>query len=248
MVVCSVAPFFAAVLLAVFSLVPYIQARKLCEIIRAGNTKDAVAYSEKIWNVNAYSAPLMFRWFYNIVGEDIQLPLVEACKAGNYDVTVALLKRGADPNRYLDGNRSPIEATAVSGAENRLDIITQLLEYGANVDACGSGHSALFVELRSYMYRRAYSDTDIHNTQQILLLLLRYGAAPSDDRGNTILHYLAGASDSLLLQVFTKQYPELVNEQNHKGETPLHWAINRGVADNATCLINNGASPNLVDQ
>lgn len=224
----------------------YIQTYHLCNLILDGKTNEAIRQIEHINDVNAYSAPLFLHRGLNIVGISVRQPLVEACRAGNYDIVIALLNKGADPNKHLKGGWSPIEAALLRRNPNRLDIIKELILHGANVDFCGSGDTALFNELQTIMYTTP-SSNDIEATRLILDLLLDNGASPTDDRGNSIVHYVSYVKDSTLLDYIIDKYGYSIDTKNNNGKTPLMWAINSKAVDNVEFLLAAGADPNAKD-
>lgn len=180
------------------------------------------------------------RNLYNVAETDIEIPLVTACRNGNYDVVSALLDKGADPNKFLEGNWSPIEAAFLSRSEDRLEIAKELAAHGANVDLYGGRQSALFVELSYLIYSEAISDKDSALIAESVIWLLDKGALPSDDQGNTVIHYLAFAGEVALLETLSAEYGDLLNAQNNKGETPLMWAIKGNSLEGTEFMLNSG--------
>lgn len=233
--------------IAVYEISTYVQSSKLCDLIQRGDTEKALSTISHMQNVNQYSSPLFIRKLLNIVSCDIELPLVEACRAGNYDIVIALLEKGADPNRYLDGGWSPIEATFIQPNAYRFDIAQALLKYGADVDLCGSGDTALFNELQHLIYSDSIADAELQVIQQSIELLLNHGAFPFDDKGNSIIHYLSYAQAKDLLSNIVNKYGYEIDVKNNIGETPLMWAIEGESLENVRFLLNSGANSKSVD-
>ena len=203
----------------------HIQSAKLCSMINAGSTESAIEYIGKVADVNEYSAPLWTRRILSMVETDLELPLVTACEKGDIQVVQALLEHGADPNQYLDGNWSPMEATFISNKPNRLAIAKLLIQYGADVDAYGSHMSGLFHELLRYAYSTSDTTEELEEHKACILFLLNSGAAPIDDGGNTIMHYACRSNHVDFISTLTTDYGELLDYKNHQDKTPLMWAI-----------------------
>ena len=160
-----------------------------------------------------------------MVEEDLELPLVTACREDDIQVVQALLEHGADPNQYLDGNWSPMEATIISNKPNRLAIAKLLIQFGADVDAYGSDMSGLFNQLVHYSF--STNDVKIKEQEECIILLLRSGASPIDNYGDTIMHYVCTTDHIEFISTLAEDYSELLDYRNYKDETPLMWAINR---------------------
>lgn len=225
----------------------YVQTSRLCDSIQCGDTENALLIISRMKNVNQYSSPLFTRKLFNIVSCDIELPLVEACSAGNYDIVIALLEKGADPNRYLDGGWSPIEASFIKPNSYRVDIAQALLQYGADVDLCGSGNTALFNELRHLIYSDSITDAELQVIQQSVELLLDHEAFPFDDKGNSIIHYLSYAQSEDLLSNIVNKYGYEIDPKSNVGKTPLMWAIEGESLENVRFLLKAGADCESVD-
>ena len=219
---------------------------QLCSMIHNGKTMDAIELIQKIDDVNHYSAPLFTRWAHSVVSKSIELPLVEACKEGDYAIVVALLDHGADPNLYLDGSMSPIEAAFFNCKDNRVDIATKLILYGANVNLYGS-NPALFVELSSLIYYKSISNEERIIMQNAILMLLNNGAEPIDEKGNTVIHYLCYADEIELLNKLDNEFDYLLNSTSDKGKTPLIWAIEGNSVECCKYLIGKGVDIDIED-
>lgn len=235
------------IVLLVCYIAVHMNISNLCGLINKGETQKAIAIIERTGNVNRYSAPKWMRKLYNIAEADIEIPLVTACRNGNGDVVSALLEKGADANKFLDGNWSPIEAAFVSRSENRLEIAKELVSHGANVELYGGRQSALFTELSNLIYSKTISDTDRALTAESVTWLLDNGALPSDDQRNTVIHYLAFAGEVTLLETLSAEYGDLLNAQNNKGETPLMWAVKGNSLEGAEFLLNSGVDVTKKD-
>ncbi len=208
----------------------------LCLYIESGNTEQATKLLPGIINVNGYSAPIIIRPILNRMDIDIKIPLVVACRSGNYEMVEKLLKIGADPNKYLNGNFSPLEAAFIENNENRFQIAELLISYGADVNLHGSIQSPLFLELSRLTYLSG-DDAEQHKICcQSIILLLQNGANTTNDKGDTIVHYLAAANEVTLLNELMPFCKEHLNVQNNSGETPIMWAMEENALEAKTFL------------
>lgn len=210
---------------------------KLCDAIAENKTAEALELIEETKDVNMYTfSPFLLRPL-TAVGINIRNPLVEACRAGDPVIVQALLEKGADPNTYLQGYWSPIEATFLKPKADRLEIARMLIAYGAEVDLSGSGDSALFRELQNMIYSQNRESFD----PEAILLLLENGAAPIDGKGNTIMHYVCYAGDMELLEKLSEKYGEYLFLENQQGQAPLIWAMESGAEDVVDYLKGDGS-------
>lgn len=243
--------FIALTIAAVIGVVEvfcYLNIAKICTLIEQGNTQSAIQYIENTPNVNRYSAPLWMRGAINNLFErDIQLPLVVACSAGNTEVVDVLLKQGADPNRYLEENWSPMEAAIIGKSEMRLDVIKMLLANGADVNQFGSQQSALFAEVQTLMFDHEVTSVELALTRDVITLLLENDVCLVEEDGTTLLHYLSYAGHLTLLDAFYPECCQYLNAQNDRGQTPLMWAARGGEISAAVWLMDNGANKDALD-
>ena len=233
--------------IGVFQLTPHVQSAKLCSMINAGSTESAIEYIEKVADVNEYSAPLWIRRVLNMVEDDLDLPLVTACEEGDLLVVKALLEHGADPNLYLDGNWSPMEATFISNKPDRLAIAKLLIQYGSDVDAYGSHTSGLFHQLRLYSYSSSDTNEELNEQEDCILFLLSSGASPINDYGTTIMHYVCRSNHVDFISTLAADYSELLDYRNHQNQTPLMWAIVGKSEDAVAFLLTHGVDVKATD-
>jgi ankyrin repeat protein len=227
----------------------YSKASDLCKLIRQGELEKSLDIIEKMDDVNVFSAPLWSRPFFNMVETDIENPLVVACYTGNLEIVQSLLEHGANPNLYLDGNWSPIEAAFVSNnnSSDRLEIAKALVSYGADVNLYGSGHSALFFELERLIYKKFPNNEEHDLIMDSILFLLENNAEIVDERSNSIIHYLAFAGEIELLDKLAIENPELIDLANDRGKTPLMWAISGESVECVEYLLSAGANVQKKD-
>ncbi len=229
-------------------LVPHGQSAWLCAQIHGGDTDGALRTIERMQDVNVYDVPLCLRRLMNAVERGCELPLVAACDEGNVEVVKALLRKGADPNQFLEGGWSPLEVNAERRHPQRLEIMQWLLEYGADVDAYGSYHSALFTELENArICADDWTAEEAALYKDSIEYLLQNGAAQTDERGDTVAHYLSAAGDVTFLKEIVTTYGLAIDEPNNDGETPLMWAAKCGHIEMMTYLLELGANPTATD-
>ncbi|KAM9814159.1 dynein axonemal heavy chain 12 [Neosynchiropus ocellatus] len=71
----------------------------------------------------------------------------------------------------------------------------------------------------------------------------------TDSRGWTPLHEAAVQRNQNLLQLtYNASGPDVVDQQNQQGQTPLLLAVERGLLENAAFLLRHGAHPDTQDQ
>ena len=121
------------ILLMVFYVTQYGYAYHLCSKISQGCD---------IYTVfgNLTTAPVWCdQWFAIMQVDGVKIPLVEACYYRNIQAVSVLLNNGADPNFFLNGRMSPIEAALWNGPAGPIDekslvILKMLIDAGADVN------------------------------------------------------------------------------------------------------------------
>lgn len=132
-IVCFLLVTFVA--LYIYRVSKYVQAKNLCEQIKAGENISENAE-------NHLTAPFIYAHIldgeFDLIKPEI--PLEQACYYRNLQAVEVLLKNGANPNFFFDGHFSPLEAALVQGGETEewVAIIKLLLEYGADINRYGS--------------------------------------------------------------------------------------------------------------
>jgi len=226
LIICSCIIISIAIVISIrggLAIKKYSGIRRLCDAIAINDTKEALDIIPKIDDVNSFTSPIILNNIFRLLDHQVQCPLVEACKAGNYEIAKELLLQGADPNQCLQGYWGPMEATFLNPNEDRLAIAQLLIEHGAEVNLHGSGDSALFNELQNMAYRTDSSiQKDIYHAS--ILLLLDHGADPVDENGNTVMHYICYSGDMVLLQQLSVTHSSQLDAKNANGQTPLMWA------------------------
>lgn len=202
----------------------YMEVIGLCGQIQAGKDIDTDI-------ADATTAPLFIRPLLNLIEADIDIPLVEACYYNNLQAVEVLLDNGADPNFYLEGSWSPMEAAVAwrgKNSENVLPIMKLLYEHGADIDGYGSYGSALDHISSALIFgegERAEQEIEI------LFWLLDNGANPviSED-GTTVLHDVVRGAHPELIPILIEQYGHDVNARGYMQRTPLISAVSYTVS------------------
>ena len=234
---------------AAVKIYSYMEVTALCGQIQAGENIDT--------NIaNATTAPLFIRPLLNMIEADIDIPLVEACYYKNLQAVEVLLDNGADPNFYLDGGWSPMEAAAVGCSRNpeeSLTIMKLLYEHGADIDGFGSHGTALYHVCIGLIGERKNEEQEL----EILFWLLDNGADPIVGASNTtVLHFAVRSANPELIPVLIEQYDLDVNAHGGLQKTPLISAVCYEVDSQdeqitkaiVTELLAHGADASAVDE
>ena len=235
--------------LAAVKIYSYMEVTALCGQIQAGENIDT--------NIaNATTAPLFIRPLLNMIEAGIDIPLVEACYYKNLQAVEVLLDNGADPNFYLDGGWSPMEAAAVGCSrypEESLTIMKLLYEHGADIDGFGSHGTALYHVCIGLIGERKNEEQEL----EILFWLLDNGADPIVAASNTtVLHFAVRSANPELIPVLIEQYDLDVNAHGGMQKTPLISAVCYEVDSQdeqitkaiVTELLAHGADASAVDE
>ena len=196
--------------------IQYTQVKKLCQEIQDGKEiRTDIG--------NATTAPLFFDNFAVIMQiKGVKIPLVEACYYRNVQAVEILLKNGADPNFYIEGRWSPMEAALICGPvdEKSVEIVKLLAEHGADVDAHASNLSVL-ERLTQGMSLGATNEV----SEQIFKCLVENGADIACESGGTVLRYLIRGGDIELADWLIEKRTLDVNESGYAGMTPLMLVV-----------------------
>jgi len=185
-----------------FSIVWYGMSSYLCKLIDEGKTEQAITMIDRMStkHINSYSAPLfMLPINVRMFERGLDLPLTNACEKGNLEIVAALLKKGADPNKFLEGGFSPIEAAFARQVEQRYEIAKLLIEYGADVNLHGSQSSAIIMEAGRFRF----DENDEKITYRNVKLLLDNGADPIE--GIIALHYATYGNKTAALKKINRK-------------------------------------------
>lgn len=176
---------------------------------------------------NGSTAPLFFDEIAGILQIDgPKILLVEACYHRNVQAVMTLLSNGADPNLFLKGRMSPIEATLWNGPagpidERSVEILEMLINAGADVNMHASDKS-IIEQLSTTML------PDNEARESVFLLLLNYGAVEDPSESEYILHNIIRSGNINLTRKLIMEYGFDVNSIGYQGQTPLVLAIYYG--------------------
>ncbi|SFJ66412.1 ankyrin repeat domain-containing protein [Thermoflavimicrobium dichotomicum] len=169
--------------------------------------------------------------------------------AGNREEAERFLLEGANMEERAFWGQTPLMKQV---DEKRLDVVQLLLEHGTNIHAQDEeGNSALHYAVQRRSVR-----------EEMVQLLLEHGADPNlpNHKGETPLHWAIMESDIDKAALFMnstsvkdwKGKPSIVkqlldaggdpNIQDHRGQTPLHWAVFGDHWEMVDLLLNHGAS------
>ena len=209
--------------------VRYIHAQSLCRKIATGNEIHTLAG-------DLTTAPVWFDGIYAILqGEGVKIPLVEACYYRNTQAVSELLENGANPNFYIKGRMTPIEAVLWNSPagpidEKSLTILEMLIDAGADVNLHASDISPID-QVASLML----PNSDIR--ESVLLLLLDNGAVDDPCESEHILHNVIRSGNVDLTHKLISDYGFGANSIGHQGQTPLILAVYYGQYNNGASAI-----------
>jgi ankyrin repeat protein len=193
-------------------------------------------------------------------------------KAKNMQIIDCLLQHGADINT-ADSEGSTLLHSACNSYDDQVDMVTKLLELGANANARkNNGDTPLYcvafssqVNIATLLLERGGADVDAvsnsrGNTPRLrshdppmLALLLERGANVNarNKEGSTKLHeignYMESSPGAALANVTLVVQAGIDLNAKNKGETALFTAIHNDKRDLVNRLLQEGADPNAVD-
>jgi ankyrin repeat protein len=219
----------------------------LCKLIGNGETEKAISLINRMStiHINSYSAPLFVRpILLRMFERGLELPLLSACQEGNYEVAKVLLEKGADPNKFLMGSWTPIEAVFARHQENRYEIAKLLIEYGADVNLHG-GRNPAFIEESIRFGSENFDEIKVYRN---LTLLWDNGADLVDSDGGTALHYAAlGNKAEAIRMLLDNYYTNVDYADTETGVTPLMSGALKGSIDAVKILLEYGADMSIKD-
>ncbi|KAL7302185.1 hypothetical protein TKK_0005408 [Trichogramma kaykai] len=192
----------------------------------------------------------------NVLDKECNSPLHHAVLSGCKTSARALLRRGADPNIMNSYKLTPLHLICYYDKDGT-DMLQLFFE------CCDQNRVALHYDAQDYQSRTPlhYVVEGHHHRIAMTEMLLRGGADPNyaDNEGLTPLHIVCKSDASRsskktvdLLKVLFETCDEIgrpvfVNVQDKKGNTPLHFAINRVQPNLIAYLLWRGASPNVTN-
>ena len=179
-----------------------------------------------------------------------ELNAIDNDEPSTSDVTLNLLSIFEENMKYLntvDDDGANAISEAIRLGNDAMSI--KLLQLGVNLEWNFEGYrlSALQVACQTLRYV---------NSSRLFeeLLALAPNDNIADDRGNTILHYIAfgihgldtaQAMEGILSYINSPE--KLINQPNKEGQTPLHFAVSGGVVTNVRYLLERGARVDAAD-
>lgn len=242
-IVCFLLVTFVA--LYIYRVSKYVQAKNLCEQIKAGENISENAE-------NHLTAPFIYAHIldgeFDLIKPEI--PLEQACYYRNLQAVEVLLKNGANPNFFFDGHFSPLEAAIFSfGQENEewVTIIKLLLEYGADINRYGS-----YSVIRS-LSKSISSEDSLFKKEAILYILEeKLNEISIDDCAYIMINASAGGHTDVISYLLNHKKID-INIQSYRGYTMLISTIESKVNQPETklkmtkWLIEHGADVNIKD-
>lgn len=237
------------IILGSIKLLGYFEASRLCRKIESGETIDTTF-------ANGSTAPIFFDEIAAVMQiQGPKIPLVEACYYKNVQAVEVLLENGADPNRFIDGRWSPLEASLVripnkQGTElaqiddRSFEIIKLLVGHGCNVNKYASEPVVLQLSVmldgdEDQLYR------------DIFLYLLDNGADKEYDGYEKTFHNIVLQGNVSLVELLISEYDFNANGKDTEGKTPLMKAVtttwSEPSAQMVSLLLENGADRALKD-
>ena len=202
---------------------------------------------------DALTAPI---WMDNIAKifqvDGPKIALVEACYYRNISAVSRLLENGADPNFFIKGRRSPLEAVLSNGPAGPVDeksyvIVEMLLKAGADVNRY-SLDEPIVIQLSSAMVLDAQNPVK----EKILCLLLDHGADREYKGYDYVFHNIVCSGNVALAGRIIDTYGADVNEIGYNSQTPLILAVsyshNSATVEMVEMLLLRGADTRCVDK
>lgn len=144
-------------------------------------------------------------------------PLLHATTNHRLQIVKILLNTGADPNGYSDYGNSPDLPLRIAAAHGDVEIMTVLLDHGANINAqTEDGYSAVHSAARG----------GHHEALRFLLIERHANPHLALDNGSLALHTAACHGHPKCIEVCLEAGLD-INVCNGCGKTVLHWALYR---------------------
>lgn len=223
----------------------YHEARIICKKIKAGEDIET-NFS------NGSTAPIFLDNIAAIMQIDgPKIPLVEACYYRNVQAVEVLLENGADPNYFIEGRWSPLEAAVVNGLagpidEESFEIVKLLVDNGCDVNKHASSEPVI-VHLSTII--GAGNDNKV--VEDIFLYLLDNGADKKHNGYEKIFHDIVRSDNVQLARKLIEEYGFDVNGNCYMGRSPLIVAVTRSSettnAEMIQLLLQSGANKSLSD-
>ncbi len=162
--------------------------------------------------------------------KDGQVPLHNACSAGDFNIAKNLLEHNANPNiQTLYGET----ALLFAASPQHLDIVKLLFQYRANPNIQNSeGLSPLYLACQ-------------HNNVEMAKIILTNNANPDVQKSNGATSLRVAVENKfidIIHLLFT--FHANPNIQDNNGVSPLHFACGKGYLEIVEILLNNKAKIN----
>ncbi|RDD41722.1 Transient receptor potential cation channel subfamily A member 1 [Trichoplax sp. H2] len=167
---------------------------------------------------------------------ELLTPFHIAAMNGNYEFAEFLTKRGAKINSKDNEGKTCLHYAALS---NNLPLIELMIQQGADIEVRDNKEHT---PLLSAVYKGCSS---------AVKKLLELGAdiTATDSNGRHCLHYLAEQADlNTLLILLENGGKQLIDRPDNKGIVPLRLAALAGTIGAVYYLVQNGASPHILDE
>ena len=198
--------------------------------------------------------------------------LTAAVSAGNSDLAEYILNELSTIDQTNESSNSDVTLNPLGISEENMKYLNMVDDDGANAisEAIRLGNEAMTLKLLRLGVNLEWSFEGYRlSALQLACQTLRYvnssklfeelsaresNANIEDERGNTILHYIAFGTHGLdtaqaMEGVFNyiKSPGKLINQPNKEGQTPLHFAVSGGVVTNVRYLLEKGAHVGIAD-
>ena len=198
--------------------------------------------------------------------------LTAAVSAGNSDLAEYILNKISNTDQADEPSTVDVSLDPSALSEESLKYLNIVDDDGANVisEAIRQGNESMIVKLIGLGVNLEWSFQGYQlSALQVACQSLRYLKSSKtvqkflarrsngnieDERGNTILHYVAFGTHGLdtahamegVLN-YIESPRKLINQSNKEGQTPLHFAASGGVLTNVRYLLEKGAHVGAVD-
>jgi hypothetical protein len=188
---------------------------KACVAIENYDQDTLVNCVDKIWNIDAY-------------GTRNETMFMVACESGNEEAIEYLLNQGADPNKTVPGQLTPLELFCNNGYEAGEYALSLLLKSGVKQSAY-SVQPAIFYLADNYYWMTP--EQKVLATEQSILLL-QHGA-PLGYEDTSLLHLAAKSNmyDLFYTIVHTNEGLYMMTMKDVNGQTPWDVAVSSGSID-----------------
>ncbi|PSN51182.1 hypothetical protein C0J52_06044 [Blattella germanica] len=184
--------------------------------------------------VNTVDLLLSLKCNFDGFNEKGETPLLKAIKCGNEEMSIKLLKQGANPNAKDNDGNSVMD---LASEKNLVMIVDLLLSLECDVDGFNEEGETLLLE------------AVMGKNEEIAIKFLKHGTNPNakDIYGNTPMHYAAGKELTNVVECLLELKCNF-DCTNTEGETPLLKAIKQRNEEIAIKLLRVGADPNSMDK